>query len=122
MHHGRYVPRGEQAVGEHGHSLYGFLKEILEPCPQGEEGEIEHRPHDEQEGGDGCPSASEHSVQALAPQVFLALRGIYHGAAAESLDVTVAHVGDGSTAVQSSLLFHLAQEMFQQVLFVVVQL
>ena len=115
------IPLRQKFIGEKCETVDTHLEEVLKPSAEGVEGEVEDGRHDEQEGWNGCVAASQNLIDTDASPLFVALLRMHHTAAAHLQDETETHIGECSTAVQSALLLHLADDMFDGLLFVLRQ-
>ena len=85
------------------------------------EREPEHERHDGDERGDGREGAGQQLVDARAARVLATLGRLHHRLLAHAADEAEPHVGDGRRAVEAAFGLHLADDVLERVLLVLVE-
>ena len=111
----RPVCQGGQGVDPHVHP-------VGQPLANDVEGQVEGQQHHCQKGGDGGVPAGEDPVDLHRAGVFPALMALHHGGAHHIFNKAVPHIRQCGVAVQTGLCLHLDDTVFQQFLFVFIQL
>ncbi len=98
-----------------------LVQQILQPCADHVEGQPEHQPHDPDKYRERRVFSRQHFIKLRAPGVLLALPGLDHRRAADLFDKREPHIRDGRRPVHAALLLHLADDMLQHLLLILVQ-
>ena len=107
---------------DEGERVYAQLDNVLKERPNIVEGEQENSAHNQDKQRHGGPLTREHAVYLLAAHAALVLLGFHHRSAHHFIDKGKAHVGNGSSAVQATFVFHLHHDVFDGFDFIFVEL
>ena len=97
------------------------FKKSLKPCAYHIESQEEHNAHDHDESRDGGVLACEKSVDFLTPQAFFTFMRLSHRFSTDLLYECKTHIGNSRASVESALLFHLQNDMFDRFLFILIK-
>ena len=97
------------------------LQQSLQPGADHIEGQIEDGRHDQDEYWDCCVPACQDPINFAASNMLTALPGTVDSLPADLEDKGVAHVSDCSTLVHSALIFHLDNDMIEQLLLILIE-
>ena len=109
-------------VRQSGQGVDPHVHPVGQPLANDVEGQVEGQQHHCQKGGDGGVPAGEDPVELHGAGVFPALMALHHGGAHHIFNKAVPHIRQCGVAVQTGLCLHLDDTVFQQFLFVFIQL
>ena len=121
MQHGVHVAGRHCCIDQIGQPADAHVEQISQKCADDVEGQPEHERHDRDERRDRRILAGQDAVHAHAACMLPALPRLNDRRCADLLDKAEAHVGDCGRAVEPALLFHLADDVLERFLFVLVQ-
>ena len=119
---GVHLPVRHKARDRVGQRIDAALQQILQEGADQGEGQEKDQAHDADKGGNGGKFAGENPVDPLAALMLRAFAGLGDALAAYALDIGVAHIRDGGAPIQTALVFHLQNDMVEQLHLVLVQL
>ena len=111
----------QRRVGDIRQPGYSHIQQIGKPCTDHIEGQPEYKPHNCDKYRDCRIFSGKDPVYPCASGMLPALLRLNHRLPANLLDKMKPHIRDGRRPVQTALQFHLTNDMFQHLFFIILQ-
>ena len=98
------------------------LQQILEKCTDHTESKEKYKSHDPDKTWNCCIFSREDPVNLYTAKMFLTFFWFHDSFITDSFNEIKTHVGNCRCSVESSLFFHLLNNMFQHFLFILIKL
>ena len=121
LEHFIHIGPFQGSICQPGQEIHRQGHQLLEPCADYVKGQPEHDSHDAQKSGDGCIFSRQYLVNFCAPGVFFALSGLHYRGPADLPDEGEAHIGNGCRPIHAAFRLHLADDVLQHLLLVLIQ-
>ena len=121
MQHRVHAAGHHRVIGEIGQPADTPIEQIGQKCADHVESQPEHERHNGDKGRNGRVFSGQNAVDAHATRMLAALAGLHDRRGADLLNEAEAHVGDRGRAVKPALLLHLADDVLERLLLVLIQ-
>ena len=113
-----HIPGSQSSIHNVRERFDSLFQQPLKPGTYDIKGKPEYHCHDADKCRNGSILTCEYPVNGPASFMFLAFVRLYHRLMAKLLYEAESHIRDGCRSVQTSFLFHLADDVLQHILFV----